>query len=104
MDGARAAGGDTDAVLTDPPHARRDGSGATAITPRYEIRLRGHLDPAWSDWLGDLEVRCTTDGETVVTGPVPDQAALHGILERVRDMGIELLQVRRLGLPGQEAS
>jgi hypothetical protein len=64
--------------------------------PRYEIVLRGRLDASWSDWLGGLELRVTPGGETVATGPVQDQAALHGLLERVRDMGIELLSVRRL--------
>ncbi|MBV9582466.1 MAG: hypothetical protein JO057_28110 [Chloroflexi bacterium] len=64
--------------------------------PRYEIVLRGRLDESWSDWLGGLELRVTPNGETVATGPIQDQAALHGLLERVRDMGIELLSVRRL--------
>jgi hypothetical protein len=64
--------------------------------PRYEIVLRGSLDESWSDWLGGLELRVTPSGETVATGPIQDQAELHGLLERIRDMGIELLAVRRL--------
>jgi hypothetical protein len=66
------------------------------VLPRYEIVLRGRLDESWSDWLGGLELRVTPHGETIATGPIQDQAALHGLLERVRDMGIELLSVRRL--------
>jgi hypothetical protein len=64
--------------------------------PWYEIRLRGQLDPAWSQWLGGFEIRPAPNGETVAAGPVADQTALHGILERVRDLGIELLSVSRL--------
>ncbi len=70
-------------------------------TPRYEIRVRGQLDASWSAWLGGLDLRCTDDGQTVASGPVPDQAALHGLLERIRDMGLELLGVTRLDLPAE---
>jgi hypothetical protein len=70
-------------------------------TPRYEIRVRGQLDPSWSAWLGDLDLRCTADGQTVASGPVADQAALHGLLERIRDMGVELLSVTRLDWPAE---
>jgi hypothetical protein len=69
------------------------------MLPRYEIVLRGRLDESWSDWLGGLELSVTPSGETVASGPIQDQTALHGLLERVRDMGIELLSVRRLDWP-----
>jgi hypothetical protein len=69
------------------------------VPPQYEIVLRGRLDASWSDWLGGLELRVTPTGETIARGPIQDQAALHGLLERVRDMGIELLAVRRLDWP-----
>jgi hypothetical protein len=75
-----------------------DDSG-TAV-PRYEIRLRGRLDESWSGWLGGLDLRVTPAGETIASGPIQDQAALHGLLERIRDMGIELLTLRRVDWPG----
>jgi hypothetical protein len=69
---------------------------AHSEAPRYEIRLKGELDAAWSACLGGLEVRTTTAGQTVISGPIVDQAALHGLLEIIRDLGLELLGVRRL--------
>ena len=72
---------------------------AHAEAPRYEIRLSGELDASWSACLGGLEVRTTSDGETVISGPIVDQAALHGLLESIRDLGLELLDVRRLRSP-----
>jgi hypothetical protein len=68
-------------------------------SPYYEIRVRGQLDSTWSTWLGGLDLRCTDDGQTIASGPVPDQAALFGLLERIRDMGLELLSVLRLEPP-----
>ena len=64
--------------------------------PQYEIRLRGRLDPSWSDWFGDLAVSVTGTGDTLLSGLVVDQAALHGILLRVRDLSLELLSLRQL--------
>ncbi|MBV9323846.1 MAG: hypothetical protein JO352_08685 [Chloroflexi bacterium] len=64
--------------------------------PQYEIRLRGRLDPSWSTWFSDLAVCPTPSGETVLRGPVVDQAALHGVLARIHDLSLELLSVRRL--------
>jgi hypothetical protein len=60
----------------------------------YEIRLRGELDPQWSSWFDGLHVESARPGETVIVGPVADQAALHGLLARVRDLGMPLLSVR----------
>jgi hypothetical protein len=62
----------------------------------YEICVRGRLDETWSEWLSGLELRSTSDGITVATGPIQDQAALHGVLERIRDLGLELISLRRL--------
>ncbi len=59
----------------------------------YEIRLKGHLDVRWSDWLGNLTITLQDNGITLLTGPVIDQAALHGLLRKVRDLGIPLLSV-----------
>ena len=59
----------------------------------YEIRLRGRLDERWSTWFGDMTVDAETDGITVLRGSVPDQAALHGLLARLRDLGLPLISV-----------
>jgi hypothetical protein len=62
----------------------------------YEIRVQGRLGPEWSAWFDGLAVSYQPCGETVLSGPVPDQAALHGILIKVRNLGLPLLSVRRV--------
>ncbi len=64
---------------------------------RYEIRLAGHLGARWSAWFDGLTVTHTANGETILAGPVEDQAALHGLLIKVRDLHLPLLAVRRFG-------
>lgn len=59
----------------------------------YQIRIKGHLAPEWSDWFEDLHISLEAGGETLLSGPVPDQAALHGILKKVRDLGMPLISV-----------
>jgi hypothetical protein len=59
----------------------------------YEIRIQGRLDHRWSTWLDDLDLSHTDDGTTVLRGPVADQAALHGLLHKLRDLGLPLLSV-----------
>ena len=59
----------------------------------YEIRIKGHLDDRWTDWFGCLTITLEDNGDTLLTGPVIDQAALHGLLKKVRDLGIPLLSV-----------
>jgi hypothetical protein len=59
----------------------------------YEIRVEGHLDREWSDWFEGLAVTLAEDGTTLLTGPVADQAALHGLLKKVRDLGLPLISV-----------
>jgi hypothetical protein len=62
----------------------------------YEIRLQGHLHAQWADWFGGLTIAREADGETRLAGLVVDQAALHGLLRKVRDLGVLLLSVRRV--------
>ena len=59
----------------------------------YQIRLKGHLDSQWADWFGGLTITLEEDGHTLLTGPVVDQAALHGLLKKVRDLGMPLVSV-----------
>jgi len=61
----------------------------------YEIYIEGHLNPAWSELLGGFTVTNLENGETLLTGPAPDQSALHGLLARVRDMNLKLVLVRK---------
>jgi hypothetical protein len=66
----------------------------------YQIRVKGHLGSQWKDWFGNLTVTLEDDGITLLTGPVIDQAALHGLLKRVRDLGLPLVSVSPVD-PGQ---
>ena len=65
-------------------------------TGRFEIRFTGHLDERWTAWFDGMTVSHDTDGTTGITGDVADQAALHGLLQRVRDLGLPLISVRRV--------
>ena len=62
----------------------------------YEIRIKGLLDDRWASWFGGLTLTREDNGETLLTGPVVDQAALHGLLRKVRDLGVPLLSVTRV--------
>ena len=71
---------------------------------RYEIRIKGHLDAKWASWFEGLTITRADNGETLLRGPVIDQAALHGVLKKVRDVGLPLLSVvqvdpKQLDLP-----
>ncbi len=71
----------------------------------YQIRLEGQLGPEWSGWFEGLDVILGENGEMVLSGPLPDQAALHGVLAKIRDMGMVLISVNRVkqgrGIPGR---
>jgi hypothetical protein len=59
----------------------------------YQIKIKGHVDQGWSDWFEGMSIAFDDNGDTLVTGPVADQAALHGLLRKVRDLGMPLLSV-----------
>ena len=61
----------------------------------YEIRVQGMLDESWSEWLGGLDVRPLASGETLLSGHIRDQSALHGLLNKIRDLGLPLLGVEK---------
>ena len=75
--------------MTDELNPNTDPDEPTA----YQIRIRGHLDRQWTDWFEGLTVTLEDDGDTLLTGPVVDQAALHGLLRKVRDLGMSLVSV-----------
>jgi hypothetical protein len=63
---------------------------------RYEIYVEGILDQRWSNWFGEMKITSQPGGETVIAGPVADQAALHGLLTKIRDLNLPLISLRRL--------
>ena len=72
--------------MIDPP---------TSNARHYEIRIKGHLDDRWAEWFEGLTITLEEDGDTLLTGPVIDQAALHGLLKKVRDLGMPLVSVNQ---------
>jgi hypothetical protein len=68
-------------------------TGRTHQPGTYEIRLEGHLDPRWTAWFDGMGFTNLSDGTTVLSGPVVDQSALHGLLQKVRDLGLALVSV-----------
>jgi hypothetical protein len=71
---------------------------------RVEIRVKGQIDKHWSDWLGGLTITHTDQNETVLTGPIVDQAALHGLLAKLRDMALPIVSVNLSEEADQEAA
>jgi hypothetical protein len=80
--------------MSETSDATEDGSWDDA--GQYEVRLKGHLDPRWSAWFDGLILTEDSDGTTVIHGSVIDQAALHGLLQKVRDIGLPLVSVTRV--------
>ena len=62
----------------------------------YAIRIKGHLDERWADWFEGLTFTHESDGTTLLDGPLTDQAALHGVLNRIRDLGLPIISVQRV--------
>src|SRR5690349_4789438 len=85
-------------VPENEPTTQPSGDAATQdpCTPRYEIRLGGHLGSRWVAWFDGLTLVTESDGTTVLSGPVVDQAALHGLLIKLRDIGIPLVSLTEL--------
>ena len=65
----------------------------------YQIRIKAHLGPKWTDWFGGLTIALEDNGDTLLTGPVVDQAALYGLLRKVRDLGMPLISAVRVEPP-----
>jgi hypothetical protein len=68
----------------------------------YEIKIKGHLDPHWSDWFMGLKLTHLEGDETLISGSLPDQGALHGLLERIRDLSLTLISVTSGDAPTQD--
>jgi hypothetical protein len=69
----------------------------------FQIRIQGHLSQQWQDWFEGLTLTLEEDGNTLLSGPIVDQSALHGILKKIRDLGIPLLSINSIG-PNQSTS
>ena len=70
----------------------------------YEIQVKGHLDGRWSEWFDGLQITNLENGEALLSGHIVDQSALHGVLTRVRDLGLPLVAVRSAGPLGQDSA
>ncbi len=82
----------------------RDDQSRVDEAREYEIRVMGWLDGEWTDWLGGLTITPQANGDTLLNGPIVDQAALYGLLRKLRDLGMTLVSVSPIDLHRQEAS
>jgi hypothetical protein len=76
--------------------AAQEPAGRWQDARRYEIRLKGHLETRWASWFDGLSLTHESDGTTTIHGPIVDQAALHGVLQKVRDLGLPLVSVTQV--------
>ena len=79
-----------------PENDLLEGGKSSIESGLYEIKIFGHLDQGWSEWLGGLQVTPDNAGNTLLIGTIPDQAALHGLLVKIRDLGVPILSLQRL--------
>jgi hypothetical protein len=95
-----------DQPTTTSPSTSETTAGTTVrrTSTTYEVRVSGHLDDHWATWLSDLTLIRHDDGTTVLTGSLSDQAQLHGLLARIRDLGVPLLSLSRLDHPAPAGS
>jgi hypothetical protein len=89
-----------DRVMANTCNSRTDRSHSLV----YEIRIKGHLGPEWTDWFEGMTITLEINGETLLTGPLVDQAALHSVLKKVRDLGMPLLSVIHVQLSQADGS
>jgi hypothetical protein len=75
--------------------------GSYVASVQYEIRVTGHLGARWAAWFDGLSLTTVDDGTTVIRGPIVDQAALHGVLQKLRDLGVPLISVTQLRPEGE---
>jgi hypothetical protein len=94
------AGHNRDRVMSNERNPKADPSEPMV----YQMRIKGHLDSGWTDWFGGLSITLSDNGDTLLTGPVVDQAALHGLLRKVRDLGVPLISVIRVKPDQADAS
>ncbi len=78
--------------MSHPPHTTTEPDRPTI----YHIRVKGHLEARWERWFEPLAIAPQPDGDTLLIGPVADQAALHGLLKRIRDLGLPLISIERI--------
>jgi hypothetical protein len=80
-----------------------EANGSTSRKPAiYEIRIRGRLDEDWAEWFDDMTLTHTSEGHTLLTGPLPDQAALHGLLNKIRNLNLDLISVTQVEPKSQD--
>ncbi len=89
MTSTMMTGGNRDRLMSNKLNSKTD-PGQPKV---YQIRIKGHLGSQWTDWFGGLTVTPEENGDTLITGPVVDQAALHGLLKKVRDLGMPLVSI-----------
>jgi len=69
---------------------------------KYKIMIKGHMDAKWADWFDDLQITQEKDGTTTLHGSIPDQAALHSILRKIRDLNMQLISVKQINFDEQD--